>query len=265
MQPKRASAITPRLPLKRRNDILQLVRTNGHVNVTEMSAFFEASHDTIRRDLDALAAQGHLRRTHGGAVSLEHENALNVPVIDRRLVNVASKTRIAQQTAGLISDGERLFINGGTTTLFVAKALTSRARLTVLTNNLLVPSVIPEDNNWDLYVLGGRYHAGSQVTTKTDGFNTLVPVTTDTAVVGIGGVSAESGFTVSLFEDAAAIEQMLYSAKRLIVVADASKFGKEHLVPIATNGKPTILVTDKTPDEDVMSWLQSNSVELIVV
>ncbi len=261
---KRASA-TPRLPLKRRNDILQLVRTNGHVNVTELSEFFDASHDTIRRDLDALAAQGHLRRTHGGAVSPEHENSLHVPIMDRRFINVRSKTRIASKAAALISDGERLFINGGTTTLFVAKALTSRSRLTVLTNNLLVPAVIPENTHWDLYVLGGRYHAGSQVTTKTDGFNTLVPVTTDTAVIGIGGISAECGFTVSLFEDAAVIEQMLHSAKRLIIVADVSKFGKTHLVPIATSSKPAILVTDKKPDESILGWLESNSVELIVV
>ncbi len=265
MQPKRAGATTPRLPLKRRNDILELVRTNGHVNVTEMTEFFDASHDTIRRDLDALAAEGHLRRTHGGAVSLEHENSLNVPVLDRRLVNVPAKTRIADKVAALIADGERLFINGGTTTLFVARALTPRARLTVLTNNLLVPAVIPEDSHWDLHVLGGRYHAGSQVTTKTDGFNTFVPVKTDTAVIGVGGVTAAAGFTVSLFEDAAIIQQMLYSAKRLIFVADASKFGREHLVPIATSDKPALLVTDGQPDEHVRDWLNSHSVELIVV
>ena len=265
MQPKRASATTPRLPLKRRNDILELVRTNGHVNVTEMSAFFDASHDTIRRDLDALAAQGHLRRTHGGAVSLEHENLMNVPVMDRQLVNVPAKTRIAKKVATWIADGERLFINGGTTTLFVAKALIPRARLTVLTNNLLVPAVIPEDSHWDVYVLGGRYHAGSQVTTKTDGFNTIVPVKTDTAIIGIGGVSAASGFTVSLFEDAAVIQQMLYSAKRLVFVADASKFGREHLVPIAINDKPAMLVTDSQPDKNVKDWLKGYSVELIVV
>ncbi len=263
--PLKKASVTPRLPLKRRNDILQLVRTNGHVNVAEMSEFFDASHDTIRRDLDTLATEGHLRRTHGGAVSLEHENSLHVPIMDRRFVNVPSKTRIAKQAAALISNGERLFINGGTTTLYVAKALTSRSRLTVLTNNLLVPAIIPEDTHWDLYVLGGRYHAGSQVTTKTDGFNTLVPVTTDTAVIGIGGVSAESGITVSLFEDAAAIEQMLCSAKRLIIVADSSKFGKEHLVQIATNGKRTILVTDDEPDASILGWLTSNSVELMVV
>lgn len=263
--PLKKATAAPRLPLKRRNDILRLVRTNGHVNVTELSQFFDASHDTIRRDLDALADQGHLRRTHGGAVSREHENSLNVPIMDRRLVNVSSKARIANQAAALISDGERLFINGGTTTLYVAKALTSRSKLIVLTNNLLIPGVIPEDTRWDLYVLGGRYHAGSQVTTKTDGFNTLVPVTTDTAVIGIGGVSAESGITVSLFEDAAAIEQMLYSAKRLIIVADSSKFGKEHLVPIATDRRPATLVTDKKPDESILGWLESNAVELIVV
>lgn len=264
MHVKKGSA-TPRLPLKRRNDIVHMVRTNGHVSVTELSKFFDASNDTIRRDLDALAAQGHLRRAHGGAVSPEHEDSLHVPIMDRRFVNVPSKTRIAKQAAALVSNGERLFINGGTTTLYVAQALTSHSRLTVLTNNLLVPSIIPEDSNWDLYVLGGRYHAGAQVTTKTDGFNTLVPVTTDTAIIGIGGISAESGITVSLFEDAAAIDQMLGSAKRLIIVADASKFAVEHLVPIATNGKRVILVTDEKPDTSILGWLNSNSIELMVV
>ena len=244
---------------------MRLIEANGHANVTELSALFDASHDTIRRDLDALAAQGKLRRTHGGAVSQERENSLNVPLMERQFTNVPAKERIARQAAAMISDGERLFINGGTTTLYVAKALTARTRLTLLTNNLLLPTAIPEDCRWDLYVLGGRYHAGSQVTTKTDGFDILLPVTTDTAILGIGGISARSGFSVSLFEDAAAIEQMLASAHRLLIVADASKFGKEHLVPIATNAKQTTLITDAQPNQDIIAWLNKNSIELIVV
>lgn len=261
---QREARATPRLPQRRRNDILSLVEKNGHVNVSELTDMFRASDDTIRRDLDALAAQGKLKRAHGGAVSLEWENTDHKPIGDRQFANVPAKTRIARQVADLISTGERLFINGGTTTLCVAKELVSLSRLTILTNNLLVPAVMEEGTSWDLYVLGGRYHAGSQVTTKTEGLDFMTAVTTDTAIIGIGGVSVESGFTVSLFEDAAAIEQMITRARRLIVVADSSKFGKDHLVPVATRGRETILVTDEMPEAGLSEWLATNSIELLV-
>ena len=263
MPPRKAPA-APRLPVRRRNDILALIQRDGHVNVSELSEIFSASDDTIRRDLDALAAQGKLRRAHGGAVSLESTPDADEPTISRRLVNVPAKTRIARRTSELISDGERLFINGGTTTLCVAEALSTRSRLTVLTNNLLIPAAIDESTRWDLYVLGGRVHAGSQVTTKTEGLSFPTSATADTAVIGIGGLAPSSGFTVSLFEDAAAIEQMLKGSRRLIIVADSSKFEKINLVPIHTGSHETTLVTDRQPGEGLMEWLEENEVELIV-
>ncbi len=262
--PQRSAPAAPRLPVRRRNDILALVQRDGHVNVSELSKMLGASDDTIRRDLDALAAQGKLRRAHGGAVSLDMPQQTDEPTGRRRLVNIAAKTRIARRTSELIADGERLFINGGTTTLCVAEALSSRSRLTVLTNNLLIPAAVDENTRWDLYVLGGRVHAGSQVTTKTEGLSFPTSATADTAVIGIGGLAPASGFTVSLFEDAAAIEQMLKGSRRLVVVADSSKFEKVNLVPIQTSGHETTLVTDERPRESLLTWLDDNGIKLTV-
>ena len=262
--PQRKASVPARLPLRRRSDILSLVEQNGQASVTELSRLFSASDDTIRRDLDALAAEGKLKRAHGGAVSLEDENPDHIPIVDRYQANVTAKDRIARRAAALIGDGETLFINGGTTTLGVAKALVSKPRLTVLTNNLLVPAIVDETVTWDLYVLGGRYHAGSQVTTRTEGFSLLTSVTTDTAIIGVGGVSPASGFTVSLFEDAAVIAPMASRAGRVVIVADKSKFDRDNLVPISVLDKPSILLTDEQPRDDIVHWLANNAIELIV-
>ncbi len=262
--PQRRANAPARLPLGRRSDILSLVKQNGQASVAELSRMFSASDDTIRRDLDALAAQGKLKRAHGGAISLSDENQEHEPIVDRYQANVKAKDRIARRAATLVGDGETLFINGGTTTLGVAKELASKSRLTVLTNNLLIPALVDETVTWDLYVLGGRYHSGSQVTTRTEGFSLLTTVTTDTAIIGVGGVSPDSGFTVSLFEDAAAIGPMVSRATRLIIVADSSKFGRDNLVPISVQDKPTFLLTDSHPGDDITDWLLTNSIELIV-
>ena len=262
--PQRRANAPARLPLGRRSDILSLIEQNGQASVAELSQMFSASDDTIRRDLDALAAQGKLKRAHGGAISLSDESLQHEPIVNRYQANVRAKDRIARRAAALVGDGETLFINGGTTTLGVAKELASKPRLTVLTNNLLIPALVDKTVTWDLYVMGGRYHAGSQVTTRTEGFSLLTTVTTDTAIIGVGGVSPDSGFTVSLFEDAAAIRPMVSRAARVIIVADSSKFGKDNLVPISVQDKPTFLLTDKHPGDDISDWLLANSIELVV-
>ena len=252
------------MPLKRRSAILLAVEKIGHVSVSQLSKEFRASDDTIRRDLDALAAEGRLQRAHGGAVSLSFRREEYRPISDRTRVNVSAKNRIAQCVAGLISDSESLFINSGTTTLAIAHQLTSRPRLTVLTNNLLIPSVVDDGVSWDLYVLGGRYHFGSQATTRTEGFGQVSSVTTDTAIIGVGGVTGVGGFTVSLFEDAAVIQPMIAKSGRVIIAADSSKFGQDNLVSISLQGRPTSLVTDERPSEDIQDWLHRNDIELII-
>src|ERR1700716_2739122 len=130
------------LPARRRSELLQLARNHSQVTVADLASKFGVSPDTIRRDLDVLAGQGLLERTHGGAVPAGLVNQ-DSPLDQRIVTHKPAKQRIARAAADLIRDGETLMINGGSTTLAFARELAGCRDLTIVTNNLQVPPAVP--------------------------------------------------------------------------------------------------------------------------
>src|SRR6202011_4269507 len=124
------------LPAKRHLELLGLVRARGQMTVNELSGHFAVSGDTVRRDLDLLASQGLLKRTHGGAVAMDNLVHQDSTFMQRMSTRVPAKRRIARAASRLIGDGETLLINGGSTTKIFAAELVNRRKLTVVTNNL---------------------------------------------------------------------------------------------------------------------------------
>src|SRR5262249_10260588 len=124
------------LPARRRSELLRAAKKRGSITVAELAEEFSVSFDTIRRDLDYLAGRGLLTRTHGGAVAMDGFLERDAPFTQRLNARAAEKTRIGRAAAGLISDGETLIVNGGSTTRAFAAALGERRRLTIVTNNL---------------------------------------------------------------------------------------------------------------------------------
>src|SRR5919108_2671651 len=143
------------LPAKRRSELVHLARQRGQVTVTELAEAFDVSQDTIRRDLDYLQRRGILTRTHGGAVLPEEPAAGDHPFSQRETDHAEAKERIARVAAELVTDGETLILNGGTTTLAVARYLAGHRDLTVVTNNVLIPPALPRDAVRDVYLIGG--------------------------------------------------------------------------------------------------------------
>ena len=131
------------LPAKRRTEMLRLIKRSGQAVVTEMSAHFDVSLDTIRRDLDALAVQGLINRIHGGAVLAGDLASSDTPFKLRVEAQSIAKANIGKAAAELISNGETLIVNGGSTTLAFAGSLAERQNLIIVTNNLGLPSVVP--------------------------------------------------------------------------------------------------------------------------
>src|SRR3984957_8036244 len=119
------------LPAKRHLELVELVRARGQMTVNELSIHFAVSGDTVRRDLDLLASQGLLRRTHGGAVAMDNLVHEDSPFTQRMATRVPAKRRIGRAASRLIGNGETLLINGGSTTKFFAAELTEKRNLTV--------------------------------------------------------------------------------------------------------------------------------------
>jgi DeoR family transcriptional regulator, fructose operon transcriptional repressor len=252
------------LPAKRHLELVELVRARGQMTVNELSSHFGVSGDTVRRDLDLLASQGLLKRTHGGAVAMDNLVHQDSPFMQRMSTRVPEKRRIARAASQLISDGETLLINGGSTTRLFAAELSSRRNLTIVTNNFTVPTTLAAECVRDVYVLGGQYKGDAQVTIGPVGFVSAGSITVDSAVIGIGGITVQEGLTTTVLEEASVILGMINAARRTIVLADASKLGHSTFAQIAPLERIGILVTDEEPPSELAQALKEARVELII-
>jgi len=248
------------LPAKRHSDLLHLIRHRGQMTVRELSACLQVSGDTIRRDLDLLARHELLIRTYGGAVANNNAVPPDSP-LDQQidLWHSAEKT-IAHAASRLIGDRETLLVNGGSTTTLFASELVSD-RVTVVTNNLGVPAVVPAC--CEVYLLGGRYQRDSRATLGPL-LLAGVSIAVDTAIIGVGGITVEQGLTTALLEEALTATAMIDAASRTIVLAEASKFGQRCLARIAPLASIDILVTDSEPPSDLAMALAKAQVQVII-
>jgi DeoR family glycerol-3-phosphate regulon repressor/DeoR family fructose operon transcriptional repressor len=251
------------LPAVRRADILRLVQQLGQITVTEMSARFEVSLDTIRRDLDILADQGLISRIHGGAVPIDSMASADSPFEQRINAHQVAKTNIGRAAARLISSGETLIVNGGSTAVAFAASLGDLQRLTIVTNNLSLPAAIPPHAVNGLYLLGGEIRGGARVTLGPVGFVGTRHIVADTAVVGVGGIT-EDGVSTSQIEEATMMAGMIAAARRTIIIADKTKFGRSGFAVVAPLAQLDVLVTDEEPPRELKVAIEAAGVRIVV-
>jgi len=252
------------LPAKRHFELVELIRARGQMTVNELASHFTVSGDTVRRDLDLLASQGLIKRTHGGAVAMDNLVHQDSPFTQRMSTRIPAKRRIARAASRLIGDGETLLINGGSTTKLFAAELADRRNLTVVTNNLGVPATLPPDCFSNVYILGGEYKGDAQVTVGPVGFVSAGSISVDSAVIGVGGIAVKEGLTTTVLEECSMILAMICAARRTIVLADASKFGHSSFAHIASLDRIQVLVTDEEPPDALAQALKEARVQVIV-
>ena len=257
-----------RLPAGRKADLASYVAEVGEVTVVELAEHFEVSTDTIRRDLDQLDSDGVLIRTHGGAISIAASGRPEIVLDVRMRLKTRVKEQIAALAAALVTDDSSLMVNGGTTTLAFARALTARRGLTVVTNNLRLPAEIGPEVVRDLYVIGGAVRLGAQTTVGPVQFavaerRTDLDVRCDLAVIGVGAVSADVGFTTSNLAEGAMMAEMIERADTVAVLADASKFDRRLFAQVVPLDAADYLVTDEVPPPDLAAALADAGVRVL--
>jgi DeoR family glycerol-3-phosphate regulon repressor/DeoR family fructose operon transcriptional repressor len=256
------------LPAGRKAQLAAYVAETGQVTVGELAERFGVSIDTVRRDLDQLAAEGSLVRTYGGAVSLSTVTRATDRAVDQRLsVQEQEKEKIAAMAAALVQDGSTIMINGGTTTLALARTLGQHRDLTVATNNLLVPGALPATAVRDIYIFGGAVRALTLATIGPVSFRANtgadLDISCDLALIGVGAVAAEAGYTTSNLAEAAMMQEMISRAARVAILADSSKFGRRLFAQVSELGAADYLITDAVPPPDLRDALEASGVELV--
>lgn len=194
---------------------------------------------------------------------LDEMATADTPFEKRVAVHHDVKEAIGVAAAKLISDGETILINGGTTTLCVARALGGKHGLTVVTNNLRLPSEVAANAVRDLYVIGGACRITSMVTIGPVAFPNTEGISADVAIIGVGGISPENGLSTTHLAEAQMIRQMIESSSRVVIVADSSKFARNTFIHICDLAEISVLVTDRNPPEQLAAALESAGADLV--
>jgi len=243
--------------------IRALLEERGAVHVGELMLRLGASRETVRRDLAELERLGVLRRVHGGAVSLGQRAALEPAFTTRKVSSPREKRAIARVAAGLIGDGESVYLDVGTTVLEVARVLSGR-QLSVVTNSVLAALATLHTPGSTVILLGGLLRRGDRSVSGSETLRGLASHYVDTAIIGAGGIQREKGLTDYHVEEAAVRREAIARASKVIAVADHTKFGMTGLAAVCPIDRIDYLVTDWGAPQETLAALRETGIKVLV-
>lgn len=249
-------------PKLRQAKIIDVVRQQGRTTVEELASVFSASRETIRRDLTALAETGKIQKIHGGAKLPQARG--EGPFKQRMAENADAKRAIARKAANLVSPGDTIFIDTGSTTLTYADELADIDGLTVITNSSeIAKTVTAEKNDSRLILVGGVFDSDNQETCGPMAISQLGTFWANHAVITVGGIDAEAGVTDFNIDEAQVAQAMIAQSENLIVLADSSKFNRIGSFRVCTLDQIGYLVSDTLPDANLNSVLKEANVNVV--
>ena len=237
---------------ERHRHILDALRRRGKVVATELSAALAVSEDTIRLDLRDLAEAGLVQRVHGGA--LPRSPAL-ADYVARQALAPAAKAAIARAAAALVRPGQVVLLDGGTTTLQVARQLPGDLRATIVTTSPPIAVVLAAHPTVEVVMIGGRLSKDALVAVGAATVEALERVRADLCILGVCSLHPAVGVSVGDPEEAATKRAMIAGAGEVVAVADAEKLGTAAPFVVGPIGDLTRLVTERgVPDETLAPY-----------
>ncbi len=241
-----------RMPLltdERRERILDALRREGKVLATDLSRALGVSDDTIRRDLDALAEAGLLRRVYGGAL---RRAPVNEDYTARQAEGATAKNAIARATATLIRPGQVVILDGGTTVLAVARHLPRDLEATVITTSPPIAVALAEHRGIEVITIGGRLYRYALVNVGASTVAGLREVRADVCVLGVLALHLDVGLSVIDREEAAVKRAMMEASADVVAPAPAEKLGTVAPFIVGPTAAVTHLVTEAAVSEDTL-------------
>ena len=216
------------LPEERHNMIVQMVNETGSVNVKELSARFNVTEDSIRKDLTSLQRKGLLRKTYGGALKIE-DNSQEQYVAQRKGKYVLDKQKIAKKIVRMLKDGDLIFLDISTTNIEVAKLLkTAGKSLTIVTNMIDVMNIMVGDEHNKLIFIGGTFTEGRDGFVGTSANREISRYNFDKSFLGVVGVNAEkNAVSTYTLDDAATKEVIVKCSKQAYMILETRKLSKD--------------------------------------
>ena len=249
------------LPEHRRQQILNALGDRGVVKTSDIAAKHGVSLMTARKDLDTLAAQGHLVRIHGGAIRQLHL-CKEPSYVEKASLNQIEKQAIGREAASLIEEGMAIFIGNGTTTMEIIRNLPSDRNIRIFTNSLNHATALTSISNVEVIVVGGSLRGISYAMVGKLGHRMLKGVYFDLTFYGVNGLSIDRGLTLPSLEEAEMATEVIHHSQRTVIVADHTKFGVVTHGKVADLSDVDVIITDKEPRSDFVQALESLDVQL---
>jgi DeoR family fructose operon transcriptional repressor len=238
--------------------VKELFTRQEFVNFEELCQLFDASKSSIRRDLMELERRGVLRRVHGGAISLQTKDEM----MDFNRLSDSShdqKARIGKVAASLVGDGQTIILGGGSTVAEVARNLGQKP-VQIVTNSIPVAQIFWDSKLVEVTLTGGYLYPRLGVQLGPICEKMLNSVSADTLIMGIRGITA-AGISDSNSLIVESIRAMIKAARKVVIVADHSKFGRDAMMHVADLNDVDLIVTDSELSSEYRRMLRKNDIE----
>ena len=248
------------LTSQRKQLILEKLAAEGLVMSKELSTLFDVSEDTIRRDLRELAAEGHLQRVHGGALP---SSSAAATFSERKSLKIDEKHRVAHKGVELISDGQVVIIDGGTTTSELVTLLPPELSITVVTHSPGIALGLVEHPTIDVILIGGRLYKHSIVTVGAAAIEGIGHIHADLFFMGVTGIHPEAGLTTGDYEEACIKRAFSGRAAETVVLASPEKVNAASPFVIGDLSLINTLVIEKETNADWIRLVEEQGVSVI--
>ncbi len=248
------------LTSQRKQRILEQLLKEGQVLSKDLSVRFEVSEDTVRRDLRELAAEGRLQRVHGGALP---SSSATATFSERKSLKTDAKRKVAQKGAELISSGQVVIIDGGTTTSELIACLPDDLRITVVTHSPSIALGLIEHPSIEVILIGGRLFKHSVVTVGAATIEGIGKIQADIFFMGVTGVHAEAGLTTGDYEEACIKRAFSGRAAETVVLVSPEKINAASPFVIGDLGLIDTIVVDSGADENWVCSIEEKGVTVM--
>ena len=256
---------SPMYPEERRQRILQLLKEHGRVMVADLSKQFGVSEVTVRGDLQALAREGKLIRTHGGAVPVMGFSAEDLRLESRERQHTQGKSVIGAAAAALVEEGDAIYLDASSTALAIARHLKNRRFITVLSSGLAVAQELIDAPGVTVVMAGGILQKETASLIDPDGLVYFNKFNIQKCFLGAHGLAVPEGLT-DISPDVAAVKRALIArCRQVIAVIDASKWGRVGLATFATVQELDLVITDAEAPEALVNPVRALGVDVRLV
>lgn len=249
---------------ERRRAIVELVQREGRVAVAELAQRFAVSEVTIRADLQALAEQKLLVRTHGGAVQASSDSG-DLALAFRRQQQVREKSRIGRAGAGWIANGDAVFLDSSSTSLAIAHHLKQHRYVTVVTNGLEIVHELFDAPAVDVVLVGGVLQRETASFVGAQGLDDIRSLNLQKGFFGAHGIDLTAGLTDVSPDEAAVKRPLAAMCRQVIAVLDATKWGRVGIASFASFDQLGVIITDAAAPAEMVAEVRAAGVEVVIV